>query len=254
MSFAGKVIMITGAASGIGADTARALDAQGARLVLSDVEGAGLTRVMSGLTGAHFGESLDVRDEGPVQAHVAAAVDRFGRLDGAVNAAGIAQDLVPLEETEVAVFDRIMAVNLRGSFLCLRAQMGVMKAQGHGAIVMMSSAAGLAGAGRMAAYAASKHAVLGLARSAAEEGARHGVRVNALCPAFTQTPMLDGIAAPMVQRHGRDGAGARLTQRIPMRRPAQVAEITQAVLWALSEENSYMTGAAIPLDGGLTAL
>lgn len=239
--------MVTGAASGIGADVAQALEARGARLVLSDINS--LAPRADALV-----ELLDVADAAAVAAHVDRAVARFGRLDGAVNAAGIAQDLQALEKTPMADFDRILAVNLRGAFACLQAQMRVMKAQGAGAIVMLSSAAGLAGAGRMAAYAAAKHGVIGLTRSAAEEGARHGVRVNAVCPAFTETPMLERIAAPMAARHGAHAAADRLSARIPMGRPAHVAEITQAILWALSEENSYMTGAAIPLDGGLTAL
>lgn len=251
MSFSGKVVMVTGAASGIGAGVARALADRGARLVLSDLDEA---RLQAHVPDAEcFAEPVDVTEENAVLAHVRAALDRFGRLDGAVNAAGIAQDLQALEDTGPEAFDRIVAVNLRGSFLCLQAQMRVMKAQGSGSIVLMASAAGLAGAGRMAAYAAAKHGVIGLMRSAAEEGARHGVRVNAICPAFTETPMLERIAAPIVARHGAEAA-ARLSSRIPMGRAGQVPEIVQAILWALSEENSYMTGAAIPLDGGLTAI
>jgi NAD(P)-dependent dehydrogenase (short-subunit alcohol dehydrogenase family) len=254
MRFQGLVVMVTGAGSGLGAATAQALAAEGASLALSDIDGAALARVARDLPGAVLAGQVDVTDPASVAGHMQAIAARFGRLDGAVNAAGVAHDLAALEDTPLSEFDRVMAVNLRGAFLCLQAQMPVMKAQGAGSVVMIASAAGLAGAGRLAAYAASKHGVVGLMRSAAEEGARHGVRVNAICPSFTDTPMLDRIAAPIAARHGAQGAQERLSARIPMRRPARVAEVTQAILWALAPENGYMTGAAIPIDGGLTAI
>ena len=145
MRFEGCIAMVTGAGSGLGAQTARALSAEGAVVVLSDVDGAAAARVAQDLPKA-WSAALDVSDAAAVQAHVDAICARHGRLDLAVNNAGIAHGLALIEDTDMAAFDAVIAVNLRGAFACLRAQLPVMKAQGSGAIVMLASAAGLAGA------------------------------------------------------------------------------------------------------------
>lgn len=253
MRFEGCIAMVTGAGSGLGAQTARALSAEGAVVVLSDVDGAAAARVAQELPKA-WSAALDVSDAAAVQAHVDAICARHGQLDLAVNNAGIAHGLALIEDTDMAAFDAVIAVNLRGAFACLRAQLPVMKAQGSGAIIMLASAAGLAGAGRLAAYAASKHGVVGLARSAADEAGRSGVRINAICPAFTETPMLEGLTTALTERYGAAGARDRLSARMPLGRTAETGEIVQAVLWALDPQNSFLTGAAIPIDGGLTAI
>jgi NAD(P)-dependent dehydrogenase (short-subunit alcohol dehydrogenase family) len=245
----GRVVLITGAASGFGALAARRFAAEGARLALSDLA------IPDAPEGA-LAEAVDVTDEAAMTAHVAAVLARFGRLDVAINNAGIGQALEPVTATDAAAFDRIMAVNARGVFLGLKHQLPPMIAAGRGAVLNVASAAGLVGAGHMAAYAASKHAVVGLTRAAADEVARHGVRVNALCPSFAATPLFEGMAEAVVARHGgsREAAHARIAARVPMRRVAEPDEIVQAMLWLCHDDNAFMTGQAVALDGGLTAV
>ena len=255
----GRVILITGAASGFGAGAARRFAEEGARLVLADVNAAGLEAVTGALRagGAEvLARPADVTLEAQVQALVAAAVEHFGRLDVAINNAGIGQPFTPLDATPVEDFDRIVAVNARGVFLCMKHEAAVMKGQGGGVILNMASAAGLAGAGHLAAYAAAKHAVVGLTRSGADELARHGIRVNALCPAFAETPLFDDMAGQFATRAGvdADDARRRITARVPMGRTATAAEVVQAMLWTCAEDNSFMTGQAVAIDGGLTAI
>ncbi|PKP79599.1 MAG: short-chain dehydrogenase [Alphaproteobacteria bacterium HGW-Alphaproteobacteria-2] len=257
--FAGRVVLITGAGSGFGAAAARAFATEGASLALSDRDGAALAAVADGLrvAGAKvLAAEVDVTEEADVAGHVADVLARLGRLDVAVNNAGVCQALLPLAETPLAEYERMMAVNARGVFLGLKHQLPLMVAQGAGAILNIASAAGLVGAGGLAAYAASKHAVVGLTRAAADEVARHGVRVNALCPAFADTPLFAELAAPFAEVRGIDRAGAeaRIASRVPMQRVARTDEVVQAMLWACAPENSFMTGQAIAIDGGLTAV
>lgn len=247
--YEGRVVLITGAASGFGALAARRFAAEGASLALSDLEAP------PGPPGA-LSQAVDVADEAAVAGHLAAALDRFGRLDVAINNAGVGQALAPITATEAGEFDRIMAVNARGVFLGMKHQLPPMIEAGRGAILNVASAAGLVGAGHMAAYAASKHAVVGLTRAAADEVARHGVRVNALCPSFAATPLFEEMAEALVARHGgpREAAHARIAARVPMRRVARPEEIVQAMLWICHDDNAFMTGQAVALDGGLTAV
>lgn len=245
-AYAGLVVLVTGAAGGFGALAAGRFAAAGATLALSDRDGV---EAAAALTAA-----VDVTDEAQVAGHVAEVMARFGRLDVAINNAGIGQALGPLTDTPLEAFERVMAVNARGVFLGLKHQMPPMIAARSGVILNVASAAGLVGAGGMAAYAASKHAVVGLTRSAADEGARHGVRVNALCPSFASTPLFDDMAGGLVERHGREGAHARISARLPMRRVAEPAEVVQAMLWLCHPDNAFMTGQAVAIDGGLTAV
>jgi len=256
--FAGKVVMITGAAGGFGAAAARRFAAEGARLALSDMDKSGLDAVVDDLPEATriFSESIDVTSEIQIMSHIEQAVNELGSLDVAVNNAGIGQALLPLTQTSAEDFDKVMAINAKGVFLGMKHQLLVMIARKSGVILNVASAAGLIGAGQMAAYAASKHAVIGLTRSAADEVARHGIRVNALCPSFAPTALFNEMADDVGARLGvdRDQAYDRVTARIPMRRLATIDEVVQAMLWACDPANSFMTGQAISIDGGLTAV
>lgn len=249
--FAGKTVMITGAASGFGQETARRLAAQGANLALSDLN----TEALEGFEGAEIAR-VDVSSEEDIQAHVATTVARFGGLDIAINNAGWGGPMGPVTSLSVADFDRLMAVNARGVFLGMKHQLAPMLKAGAGTIVNIASAAGLTGAGQLSGYAASKHAVVGLTRAVADEVARQGVRVNAVCPSFANTPMFNEMADTVGAARGlsREEAGLRIAGRIPMRRVAEVSEVVQAILWAADPENSFMTGQAISIDGGLTAV
>ncbi|MCG6901298.1 MAG: SDR family oxidoreductase, partial [Rhodobacter sp.] len=161
-----------------------------------------------------------------------------------------------LTDTSEADFDRIMKINTKGVFLGMKHQLRGMIARKSGVILNVASAAGLIGAGHMAAYAASKHAVVGLTRAAADEVARHNIRVNALCPSFAPTALFNEIADDLGTRQGIDRTAAydRVTSRIPMRRVATIDEVVQAMLWACDPANTFMTGQTISIDGGLTAV
>ncbi|KMW58130.1 3-oxoacyl-[acyl-carrier protein] reductase [Candidatus Rhodobacter oscarellae] len=256
--FANKVVMITGAAGGFGAAAARRFAEEGAKLVLSDLDKRGLEAMASKLpTGSQvFRQGVDIKCEKQVMSHIEQSAEMLGDIDIAINNAGIGQSLAPLQATEEAEFDRVMAVNAKGVFLCMKHQLPRMIARRGGTILNLASAAGLVGSGHLAAYAASKHAVIGLTRSAADEVARYGIRVNALCPSFAPTELFNEMADEMAGKHGTDRQGAydRVTARIPMRRVATVDEVVQAMLWACDPANSFMTGQAISIDGGLTAV
>jgi NAD(P)-dependent dehydrogenase (short-subunit alcohol dehydrogenase family) len=252
--FAGRSVLITGAASGFGALAARLFAAEGARLTLSDIDEAALG-TLAGELGAEW-IRCDVSREADVAGQVALALDRHGALDVAINNAGVGHLPQPITRTKVDEFDRMMAINARGVFLGLKHQLPPMIEAGGGAILNVASAAGLVGAGHLAAYAASKHAVVGLTRAAADEVARHGVRVNALCPSFASTPLFDEMADALAARQGtdREAAYGRIASRVPMRRVARPEEVVPAMLWICDPANSFMTGQAIAVDGGLTAV
>jgi len=257
--FAGQVVMITGAASGFGAAAARRFASEGAKLVLCDRNGEALHRVTSDFHKSNIiivSKRIDITNESQLEKLMEDAQAELGPLDVAINNAGIGQALQPLTETSTTEFDRVMAVNARGVFLGMKHQLPGMIARRRGVILNMASAAGLVGAGQMAAYAASKHAVVGLTRAAADEVSKYGIRINALCPSFAPTPLFNEIADEVGERHGldREAAYARIAARIPMRRVAEIGEVVQAMLWACDPENSFMTGQAIAIDGGLTAV
>lgn len=253
--YEGKVVLITGAASGFGRRAAERFAEEGARLALADVNKAGLdeTRAMVEAKGAEaIAAVTDVSKSADVEALVEAAVARFGRLDVALNNAGVAHGTIKLVDTDEALMRRMFDVNVMGVFHGMKAEIPVMERQGGGVILNTASVAGVAGAPLLAAYAAAKHAVIGLTKTAAAETARKGVRINAICPAFAETPMLtDSLSQP-----GRttEEMVSRLVQTMPMRRPGTADEIVQAMLWVCSPENSFMTGHALVVDGGLTAV
>lgn len=253
--FAGLSVMISGAASGFGRLAATRMAAEGARLSLGDVDAAGLAEVAQECPGA-VTHTVDVTDEADQRAWVDATVAAFGGIDIALNNAGIIAPMARIGETDMADFDRTMAVNVRGVFLGLKHQLPVMATAGGGAVLNTASAAGLVGAGMMAAYTASKHAVVGLTRAAADEYARFNVRVNAICPAFATTPMFDGMAGAMAEARdiSTEAAGQRITGRVPLRRVATADEVITVMLSLVDPANSFMTGQAVAVDGGLSAV
>lgn len=249
--FSNKVVSITGAGSGFGRLAATRFSAAGARLVLSDIDGAALQAVADEL-GADGGSVLtsvcDVVDESQVAAMFERAEQEFGGVDIAINNAGIIHDLVRTAEISEEVFDRNIAVNLKGTFLCMRHELRQMTKKGAGKIINMASASGLIGSPFLSVYAAAKHGVVGLTRSAAVEYGRKGIQINALCPAFSSTPMLDAVVETRGEKVLDGIVGA-----IPMQRLAEPEEIVNAILWLSSDDNSFMNGAAVSVDGGLVA-
>jgi len=246
-SLSGKVALVTGGASGIGRAAAVALAAAGARVAVSDVDAAGGEGTVASIAAAG-GEAVfvraDVRAGTAVDALVAAVVARFGGLDCAFNNAGIEGDLRPAAEHTEETFARVIDVNLLGVFRCLRAEVPAMLARGGGAIVNTASIAGLIGAGRFAAYVASKHAVVGLTRAAALDYAQAGIRVNAVCPGVIRTPMAERLDVQI------PGALAALGGAIPSGRLGTPEEVAAAVVWLCSPASSYVTGHTLTVDGG----
>ncbi|MBN8618005.1 MAG: SDR family oxidoreductase [Anaerolineae bacterium] len=239
-----RVGLVTGGGSGIGRATALALAAAGARVVVSDVNGEGAAetvRLVEAVGGRAWGMVVDVTQGAAVEALVRGTVERYGRLDWAVNNAGVGGVMAPTDQQSEAAWDSIMEVNLKGVWLCMKYEIRAMLEQGGGAIVNVASAAGLVGFRYAAPYAASKHGVVGLTRSAALEYARKGIRVNAVCPGFTETPMVAGLGETMVEA---------TVKAIPMRRLGTPEEIAQAIVWLCSEGASFVTGHALAVDGG----
>jgi NAD(P)-dependent dehydrogenase (short-subunit alcohol dehydrogenase family) len=231
---AGKVALVTGGASGIGAATVARLRADGATVVVADISGG------DGIT------TLDVTDEAAVDACVAAVVAEHGRLDLAANVAGTSGTYATVADSATADWRRTLDINLDGTYFCLRAELRAMAAAG-GSIVNVASGAARMGVPGLSAYSASKHAVIGLTKSAALENARTGIRVNAVCPGSIRTPMLRAFA-------GSEEAFEKMGARSPMGRLGEPAEIAEAIVWLLSDAASFVTGATIEPDGGVAAV
>jgi NAD(P)-dependent dehydrogenase (short-subunit alcohol dehydrogenase family) len=248
--YSGKVAFITGGSSGIGLATALAFARAGARVAVasrSKAAGEHACEALEGMGAAALHLVTDVREERSLASAVQRTVERFGRLDVAVNAAGIGGDLAPLEHAEQAIWDDVMATNARGVWLALRHEIPAMLATGGGAIVNVSSIYGAAGRAAHHAYVASKHAVLGLTRSVALEYAARGVRVNALCAGVTAT---SGMRAAHTALPALVDA---LIAEHPMNRMASEEEIAAAALWLCSDAAGYVTGAPLAVDGGFLA-
>lgn len=257
--FENKVVQITGAGSGFGRMAALRFANEGARLALSDVNADGLAETVASLaaTGADvIHDPLDVTVEADHVTHAAHIRAAFGALDVAINNAGWGHNLKPLHLISEAEFDASMAINAKGVFFGMKHQLPMMHEAGQGAILNVASAAGLVGAAMISAYAAAKHAVVGLTKAAADENARKNIRVNALCPSFSATPMVEEMAKQVGARTGldRDATFDQIANRIPMGRVSEPAEVVQAMLWICAPENSFMTGQSIAIDGGLTAI
>lgn len=247
MKLENRVALITGGASGIGRAAAFALAAEGASVVISDVNTiTGEETAHALLEAGHKAMFVpcDVSRAVQVASMVRRAVSSFGRLDCAVNSAGIGGDMTPTDLREEASWDMIMDINLKGVWLSMKYELEPMLNQSSGAIVNVASAAGLTGLRHASAYSASKHGVVGLTRSAALEYARKNIRINAVCPGFTDTPLVDELAA----------ANPKMVEAtinaIPMRRLGTPEEIAQAILWLCSDDSSFVTGHALAIDGG----
>jgi len=246
----GKVALVTGASSGIGRESALAFAAAGARVVVSDVVVDGGEETVSEIRSAG-GEATfvraDVSQTAEVEALVRQTVETYGRLDCAHNNAGIEGDMAPTAECAEANWDRTIAINLKGVWLCMKSEIRQMLRQGGGAIVNTSSAAGLVGFANLPAYVASKHGIAGLTKTAALEYAEQGIRVNAVCPGVIHTPMIDRIV------NGDAETEAQFTALEPVGRMGSPAEVAQAVVWLCSDAASFVTGLAMPVDGGFVA-
>lgn len=257
MRFIGKAVLVTGAAGGFGRLAAMQFAAEGAQIAIADVDLGGLAETADAIDGDVLVMEADVSSEQDHNRMVTETLDRFGGLDVALNNAGVIHPLGPIIETSVEDFDRTMAINARGVFLGIKHQAPVMIEAGGGAILNTASVAGLVGAQHFGAYVASKHAVVGLTRTAADEYARFGVRVNAVCPAFAKTPMLAGVTEALGDVMGLDETDEiyrRLSGRVPMRRVAETEEIVNVMLMLCDPANTFMTGQAIAVDGGLSAI
>ncbi|HWC78859.1 MAG TPA: SDR family NAD(P)-dependent oxidoreductase [Pseudonocardiaceae bacterium] len=249
LPLAGKVVLVVGASAGIGADAARVFAAEGAALMLVARTKAPLAELAEELTAAGHEVAYttgDVAEAADVAGFVDATVARFGRLDGAFNNAAMTQggrlDAVPEAE-----FDRIMAVNVKGTWLCLREEVRVMERQGSGSIVNMSSIGGLRGSSGMGAYQATKHAVIGLTRTAAHDFGPLGIRVNVIAPGPTETPML-----AETRRAIPGGVEARIAST-PLRKVGTGPEVGATAAFLLSDRASQVSGVVLPVDGGFTA-
>lgn len=240
--FTGKVALVTGATGGMGRAITAALGAAGATVMATDLADRG------DLPGAAAFTSADVSDSAQVAALVASTVERFGTLDVAVNAAAIEFETVALADCSDDDFGRMMNVNTTGVFLCMKHEIAAMLAAGGGSIVNIASTNSFRPQHDQPAYTASKHAVLGLTRSAALDYASRGIRVNAVCPGAIDTPMLRAA----MERRGRDAddVAHRLS---PLGRFGRPDEIAAAVLWLCSDASSFTTGHALAIDGGMLA-
>jgi len=248
ISFENQVALVTGAASGIGLATAKAFAQSGASVALADWNEKAVRSAAEELAGqGHKTLAIrcDVADDAQVEAMVDQTVAAFGRLDAAYNNAGVQNELAEAADQTREDFDRVVGINLRGVWSCMKFELRQMRKQGSGTIVNCSSLGGLVGSPERGIYHAAKHGVLGFTKSAALEYAARGIRINAICPGLIQTPMSDQMGAA-----GKGEALKEMEKSIPMGRVGRPEEIANAVLWLCSDAASYVTGQSISVDGG----
>ena len=243
----GKVALVTGAGSGIGRAAALLFAAEGARVVVNDISvegGAETVRMIEAARAEATFVEADVSDEAQVRALIDETVETYGRLDCALNNAGVEGETAPTAECSKEAWDRVIGLNLTGVFLCMKHEIKQMLKQGGGSIVNTSSTMGVvAHPGGVPAYVASKHGVVGLSKAAALEYVTQGIRVNAVCPGNTRTPLVENVEREMPEVFGQ------LVAAIPIGRLAEAREMAEAVVWLCSDRASYCTGAALVVDG-----
>ena len=252
MRYKDKIVLITGSGSGIGKAAAIAFSKEGGTLIVSDInEKNGLETVSeiksNGREASFF--KADVSDHNMVENLMKFIVDKHGRLDVAINNAGVGGDFAKITDLTIESWNKTMSVNSSGVFYCVKNQIPIMLKQGGGAILNTSSIAGIRGLPNATAYSASKHAVVGITKTVAMEYAKNNIRVNAICPVFTVTAMFNPEAMDEI----KEGISERLKANIPMKRFANVMEQVNTMLWLCSDEASFITGQAISVDGGITA-
>lgn len=247
VDFAGKTALVTGAGNGIGRAVAEVLAGRGARVVVADRDAeaaATLASAISSAGGAAVAVTADVTDEADVERMVATTVEHFGGLHCAVNNAGISAPPCAIHELPLERWNHVLTTNLTSMFLCLKHQVGAMLQSGGGAIVTVSSVAGTIRFPAVADYVASKHGVLGLTKTVAGDLAAEGIRVNAICPGTTDTPMMRGFIG------GSAEVERAMESMVPMGRMGTPAEVAEAAVWLCSDQASFVTGATLLVDGG----
>jgi NAD(P)-dependent dehydrogenase (short-subunit alcohol dehydrogenase family) len=249
LDFSGKVALVTGAAAGMGLATARAFAEAGAAVVLADFKEDAVKVAAEKLVAAGYkalAVRCDVSDDAQVAAMVERAVAEFGRLDAAFNNAGVMARIAPTGDSSREDWDRVIAVNLRGVWSCMKHELRQMERQGSGAIVNNASVGALTGKPGIASYIASKHGVVGLTRTAALEYVKRGIRANAVNPGLIDTQIAHDVV------NGDERAYAEMARQVPIGRAGRPEEIVSAVLWLCSPGASYVIGHALAVDGGMT--
>ncbi|MFK7946593.1 MAG: SDR family NAD(P)-dependent oxidoreductase [Saprospiraceae bacterium] len=250
MSLNQKIAIVTGASSGIGEATAIELANRGATIIVSDIntkKGQSVVDKINENGGKAIFIRANVADDNDVNILINQTLEQFGRLDIMINNAGIAGNLSFFEHISDEDWNSIIAVNQTGVFYCMRAALKVMKAQKNGCIVNTSSVAGIGAAPRMGAYAASKHAVIGMTKTAAVEYAKYNIRINSICPTVIKTPMGMGYMDEDIQ------VQQMVKAAIPMKRFGEANEVARTVCWLCSDDASFITGESIRIDGGMKA-
>lgn len=249
--FVGKTALVTGGASGIGRGVALAFAQAGAQVVIADIDvegGESIVRQIRQAGCRAIFVRTDVAWNEDVEALMRTIVETFGRLDCAFNNAGIELEHQRLAESDEELFDRMIAINVKGVWLCMKHEIRQMLTQGGGVIVNAASVAGLVGAPMHAIYAASKHAVVGLTKSAAAEYGRKGIRINDVCPGVIRTAMLDRA----IERDA--GTEEAMVRMHPIGRLGEIEDVAAAVLWLCSDASSFVTGHSLAVDGAMTAV
>jgi NAD(P)-dependent dehydrogenase (short-subunit alcohol dehydrogenase family) len=252
MKYKNKIVLITGSGSGIGKAAALAFSKEGGTIIVSDINEINGVKTVSEIIKNNGKASFfktDVSNFDMVQNLMDFIIEKYGRLDVAINNAGVGGDFAKITDITLESWDKTMSINSSGVFYCIKTQIPIMLKQGKGVILNTSSIAGIRGLPNAIAYSASKHAVIGITKTAAMEYAKNNIRVNALCPVFTITPMFDPEAMDKL----KDGISEKLKESIPMKRFANVMEQVSTMLWLCSDEASFITGQAISVDGGITA-